>query len=233
MFCCNSFVSFFDVTLKCVLFFLSLISVNYCRNWACAKWIPVAASTAFSASWTVLCGLERLEWRPLWPWAERMWRKRTSLDLKKATRKACFSWTPLPVNSPASRGVLLKPAVEWSEQQGEQWGVFGLVSNWQTHSLPVLTGKWQGRWLPVVLSTWTSCVSKLCVWSIMSHVDWPWLSSRTSCRPRLWSGLASQRLLVAVRSKMSQPSSAAHTSRWSTSNRSTLLQEIDEKMYGR
>lgn len=71
--------------------------------------VPVAASTAFSASWTVLWGLERLAWRPLWPWAERTLRKRTSLALKKATMKGCFSWDPLPVTSPASRGFLLWP----------------------------------------------------------------------------------------------------------------------------
>lgn len=53
--------------------------------------------------------------------------------------------------------------------------------------------------------------------------DWPWLSSRTRCRPRFCSGLTSQRLLVSVRSKTSQPSSTAHTSRWSSSKSSTSL----------
>lgn len=53
--------------------------------------------------------------------------------------------------------------------------------------------------------------------------DWPLLSTRTRCRPRFCSGLSSQRLLVPVRSKDSQPSSAGHNSRWSTSKRSTSL----------
>lgn len=70
---------------------------------------PFAASTAFSASWTVLCGLEPLEWRPLWPWAERMLRKRTSLALKKATMNGCLSWGLLPVTRPASWGFFIWP----------------------------------------------------------------------------------------------------------------------------
>lgn len=82
------------------------------RSHDCEIWrvqVPVAASTAFNASWTVLWGLERLDWRPLWPWAERMLRKRTSLALKKATMKGCLSWGPLPVTSPASWGFLFWP----------------------------------------------------------------------------------------------------------------------------
>lgn len=70
---------------------------------------PVAASTAFSASWTVLWGLERLDWRPFWPWAERTLRNRTSLVLKKTTKKGCLSWGTLPVTKPASREFLLWP----------------------------------------------------------------------------------------------------------------------------
>lgn len=81
---------------------------------------PVAASTAFSASCTVFWDLERLDWRPLWPGAERMLRKRTSLALKKATMKGCLSWGPLPVNSPASWGLLLWPTGGDRDQQGER-----------------------------------------------------------------------------------------------------------------
>lgn len=85
-----------------------LIRVYYNEIWKVEA--PVAASTALSASWTVLWGLERLDWRPLCPWAERTLRKRTSLALKKATMKGCLSWGPLPVTSPASWGFLLWPA---------------------------------------------------------------------------------------------------------------------------
>lgn len=55
-------------------------------------------------------------------------------------------------------------------------------------------------------------------------------SSRTRCRPRFCPGFSSQRLVVAVRSKVSQPSSAGHSSRSSSSRNSTSLDSDRERV---
>lgn len=53
----------------------------------------------------------------------------------------------------------------------------------------------------------------------------PLLVSTLICRPRLWTGLITHRLLVAVMSNSSQPSSAAHSLRESSKKRSASLGE--------
>lgn len=53
----------------------------------------------------------------------------------------------------------------------------------------------------------------------------PLLLSTLICRPRLCTGLITHRLLVAVMSNSSQPSSAAHSLRESSRNRSASLGE--------
>ena len=202
---------------------------------------PVAASTAFSASCTVLWGLERLDCRPLWPWAERMLRKRTSLALKKATMKGCLSWGPLPVSSPTSWVLLLWPTGGDTDQEGEQdlgeshSTINCLILIWpqQPHSWLELCEHPLQRFTQYVMIVFGTlnhyATQKLqsfnCCCSFMYGSDWPWLSSKTRCNPRFCSGFTTQRLLVAVRSKTSQPSSAAQISRWSSRSSSTSLRE--------
>lgn len=93
----------------CLCIDLVAIWLIHCAPSGCSICVPAAASATFSASWGVLGFLERLGLRPLWPWAERTLRRRTSVALKKATMKGCLSWGPLPSSSPTSLGFILWP----------------------------------------------------------------------------------------------------------------------------